>query len=107
MDKFEDLQAFVAVVEAGSFTAAAQRLDVAKSAVSRRVSALEERRVRAVIHREAERARPLGTRETRIRHAAERGRDVKPRLRRCRCGSSRTPEPSTMSGRRWGPPGRC
>jgi len=43
MDKFEDLQAFVAVVEAGSFTAAAERLDIAKSAVSRRVSALEER----------------------------------------------------------------
>ena len=43
MDKFEDLQAFVAVVEAGSFTAAADRLNTAKSAVSRRVSALEER----------------------------------------------------------------
>jgi len=43
MDKFEDLQAFVAVVEAGSFTAAADRLDTTKSAVSRRVSALEER----------------------------------------------------------------
>ncbi len=43
MDKFEDLQAFVAVVETGSFTAAADRLDTAKSAVSRRVSALEER----------------------------------------------------------------
>jgi len=43
MDKFEDIQAFVAVVEAGSFTAAADRLDIAKSAVSRRVSALEER----------------------------------------------------------------
>ena len=43
MDKFEDLQAFVAVVEAGSFTAAADRLDTAKSAVSRRVSGLEER----------------------------------------------------------------
>ena len=43
MDRFEDLQAFVAVVEAGSFTAAAARLDSAKSAVSRRVSALEER----------------------------------------------------------------
>ncbi len=43
MDKFEDLQAFVAVVEAGSFTAAAERLNTAKSAVSRRVSALEER----------------------------------------------------------------
>jgi len=43
MDKFEDLQAFVAVVEAGSFTAASERLDSAKSAVSRRISALEER----------------------------------------------------------------
>jgi DNA-binding transcriptional LysR family regulator len=43
MDKFEDLQAFVAVVEAGSFTAASRRLDSAKSAVSRRISALEER----------------------------------------------------------------
>ncbi len=43
MNKFEDLQAFVAVVEAGSFTAAAERLDLAKSAVSRRISALEER----------------------------------------------------------------
>lgn len=43
MNRFEDLQAFVAVVEAGSFTAAADRLDTAKSAVSRRVSALEER----------------------------------------------------------------
>jgi len=43
MDKFEDLQAFVAVVEAGTFTAAAERLGLAKSAISRRVSALEER----------------------------------------------------------------
>lgn len=43
MDKFEDLQTFVAVVEAGSFTTAAERLDMAKSAVSRRVSGLEER----------------------------------------------------------------
>ena len=43
MDKFEDLQAFVAVVESGSFTAAAERLKMAKSAISRRVSALEQR----------------------------------------------------------------
>jgi DNA-binding transcriptional LysR family regulator len=43
MDKFEDIQAFVAVVDAGSFTAAADKLGSAKSAVSRRVSALEER----------------------------------------------------------------
>lgn len=43
MHRFEDLQAFVAVVDAGSFTAAAERLDIAKSAISRRVAALEER----------------------------------------------------------------
>jgi DNA-binding transcriptional LysR family regulator len=43
MDKFEDLQAFNAVVETGSFTAAADRLNANKSAVSRRVTALERR----------------------------------------------------------------
>jgi DNA-binding transcriptional LysR family regulator len=43
MRRFSDLEAFIAVVEAGSFTAAAERLDIAKSAVSRRVTALEER----------------------------------------------------------------
>jgi len=42
MDKFEDLQAFVSVVESGSFTAAADRLHADKSAISRRVSSLEE-----------------------------------------------------------------
>jgi DNA-binding transcriptional LysR family regulator len=43
MDRFEDLQTFAAVVETGSFTAAATRLDADKSSVSRRVSALESR----------------------------------------------------------------
>lgn len=43
MNRLEDLEAFVAVVEAGSFTQAADRLGIAKSAVSRRVSALEAR----------------------------------------------------------------
>lgn len=43
MDKFADIEAFVAVVDSGSFSAAAERLDTAKSAVSRRVSALEAR----------------------------------------------------------------
>jgi DNA-binding transcriptional LysR family regulator len=42
MDRFENMRAFVTVVETGSFTAAADRLDSAKSAISRRVSALEE-----------------------------------------------------------------
>jgi DNA-binding transcriptional LysR family regulator len=43
MNRFEDLQTFVSVVETGSFTAAAERLGMAKSAVSRRISGLEER----------------------------------------------------------------
>jgi DNA-binding transcriptional LysR family regulator len=43
MNRLEDLEAFVAVVEAGSITHAADRLGTAKSAVSRRLSALEER----------------------------------------------------------------
>jgi DNA-binding transcriptional LysR family regulator len=43
MHRFAELQAFVAVVETGGFTAAAQRLEIAKSAVSRRVAALEDR----------------------------------------------------------------
>lgn len=43
MDRFEDLKTFVAVVEAGSFTAAAERLETAKSAVSRRITTLEQR----------------------------------------------------------------
>ena len=43
MHRFAELQAFVAVVDGGSFTAAAERLGTAKSAVSRRVSTLEQR----------------------------------------------------------------
>ena len=51
MDKFEDIQAFIAVVDAGSFTAAAKRLGAAKSAISRRVSSLEERLGVQLLHR--------------------------------------------------------
>ncbi|MEL7025140.1 MAG: LysR family transcriptional regulator [Pseudomonadota bacterium] len=43
MSRFEELESFVAVVEAGSITAASDRLSVAKSAVSRRLSSLEAR----------------------------------------------------------------
>ncbi len=42
---------FVAVVEAGSFTAAAERLGLAKSAVSRRIGALEARLGAGLINR--------------------------------------------------------
>lgn len=51
MDRFEDIQTFVTVVDAGSFTAAAVRLNAAKSAVSRRVSGLEERLGVQLLHR--------------------------------------------------------
>lgn len=43
MARFEELQTFVRVVEAGSLTAAAGQLGIAKSAVSRRLSELEGR----------------------------------------------------------------
>ncbi|MCZ7598013.1 MAG: LysR family transcriptional regulator [Gammaproteobacteria bacterium] len=43
MDRFEELSAFVRVAETGSFTAAAEQLEIAKSAVSRRVADLEAR----------------------------------------------------------------
>ncbi len=43
MDRFDELQTYVRVVETGSITAAADRLGVAKSAVSRRIAELERR----------------------------------------------------------------
>jgi DNA-binding transcriptional LysR family regulator len=43
MDRFAELQALVAVVESGSFSRAGERLGVAKSMVSRRISQLENR----------------------------------------------------------------
>lgn len=42
-DRFEDLRALAAVVSAGGFAAGAERLGVAKSAVSRRIRDLEDR----------------------------------------------------------------
>ena len=43
MDRLEEMRTFVGVVEAGSITGAAERLGIAKSAVSRRLADLEER----------------------------------------------------------------
>lgn len=42
-DRFEDLRVLVAVVSAGGFAAGAQRLGIAKSAVSRRIREMEDR----------------------------------------------------------------
>ena len=43
MDRFSELESFIKVVETGSFSQAAERLNVGKSSISRRVSDLEER----------------------------------------------------------------
>ncbi|MEN8169241.1 MAG: LysR family transcriptional regulator [Pseudomonadota bacterium] len=43
MDRFDELQTFVRVVEAGGISAAAERMGIAKSAVSRRLQELENR----------------------------------------------------------------
>jgi DNA-binding transcriptional LysR family regulator len=43
MDRFAEYQAFVTVIDAGSFSKASERLGVAKSIVSRRVTQLEKR----------------------------------------------------------------
>ncbi len=51
MTVFEDMTAFVQVVEAESFSGAARRLGVAKSVVSRRVGALETRLGGSLFHR--------------------------------------------------------
>jgi DNA-binding transcriptional LysR family regulator len=51
MDKLANIEALVAVVEAGSFNAAGERLGVAKSMVSRRISQLENRLGSRLLHR--------------------------------------------------------
>lgn len=43
MDRFHELKAFVAVVEAGGFSAAARRMGESQSAISKAVSSLEKR----------------------------------------------------------------
>ena len=43
MSQFDELRAFVSVVDRGSFSAAAEQLNMVKSAVSKKVSDLEAR----------------------------------------------------------------
>ena len=52
MGQIEDLEIFTAIVEAGSLTKAAKGLGIAKSAVSRRLSLLEQRFNTVLIERE-------------------------------------------------------
>lgn len=51
MSPFHEMQVLVSVVESGSFTAASRILDLPKSSVSRRVTALEERLGIRLLHR--------------------------------------------------------
>jgi DNA-binding transcriptional LysR family regulator len=51
MDRFENMRTFIRVVETGSISGAADRLDVAKSAVSRRLKELEEHLGVELFHR--------------------------------------------------------
>lgn len=51
MDRFADMKMFVGVVDAGSISGAADRLEVAKSAVSRRLADLEARLGAQLLHR--------------------------------------------------------
>lgn len=51
MNKFAEIEALVSVVETGTFSAAGERLGVAKSVVSRRVSQLEKRLGSRLLHR--------------------------------------------------------
>ena len=51
MDRFEAMRAFVAVVDAGSFVGAAERLQISKAVVSRLVAELEEHLGVRLLHR--------------------------------------------------------
>ena len=57
MDRYEQIRALIAVVDSGSFSAAAEQLGQAKSMVSRRVSALEKRLGARLIQRTTRRLR--------------------------------------------------
>ncbi|MEO1494494.1 MAG: LysR family transcriptional regulator [Pseudomonadota bacterium] len=64
MDRFEDLRAFVQVVESGSLTNAAKALQVATSAVSRRVKDLERRLGAQLLQRTTRKMRLTAAGET-------------------------------------------
>lgn len=67
MDRFLEMQVFSGVVEAGSFTAAADTLGMSKAAVSRHVAELEERLGVRLLHRTTRKLSP--TTEGEIFHA--------------------------------------
>ena len=51
MDRYAEMQTFVRVAESGSLSATAERMNIAKSAVSRRLADLESRLGVQLLHR--------------------------------------------------------
>ena len=51
MDRFQELTAFIAVVETGGFSAAARKTGDSQSGISKAVNALEKRLGVALLHR--------------------------------------------------------
>lgn len=60
-DKFEDLRIFISIIDNGGINAAAADLGIAKSAVSRRLSDLEERLGASLVDRSTRRFEPTMT----------------------------------------------
>lgn len=71
MDRFEDLRAYVQVVESGSLTRAAEALQVATSAVSRRIKDLEQRLGAQLLQRTTRQMRMTAAGERFHRRAVE------------------------------------
>lgn len=61
MDRFSELRAFVGVIEAGGFSAAARRMGQSRSSVNRLVIALEERLGAQLLHRTTRAVSPTST----------------------------------------------
>ncbi|HSF93024.1 MAG TPA: LysR family transcriptional regulator, partial [Paracoccaceae bacterium] len=58
MDRLREMEAFVAVVNQGGFTDAAEKLGLSKSAISKHVSSLEERLGARLLNRTTRRVSP-------------------------------------------------
>lgn len=58
MDRIQQMQAFIQVVEIGNFTRAAKTLGLPRSTISTKVQALEDRLGAQVLHRTTRQVRP-------------------------------------------------
>jgi DNA-binding transcriptional LysR family regulator len=76
MDRLSQMEAFVAVIEAGSFVGAAERLELSTAAVSRQVRALEDRLDTRLLNRTTRRLSLTEEGERFIEHARSLLRDL-------------------------------